>query len=63
MLGDIRKYEMNRLSDNRDNCDKWICDFDPQIRKKFYDNGDCGLEVEYKGDTYVIDSKKMTCPC
>ena len=75
MLWDIRKYVMNRLRDNSDNYDKWLCDFCPQIRKKLYANGvestlchmlwdgDNGFEVEYKGGTYVVDSKKMTCPC
>ena len=26
-------------------------------------NGDNRFEVEYKGETYVVDLKKMTCPC
>ena len=75
MLEDIRKYAMNGLRDNKDNCDKWLSDFGPRIRKKLYDNGvestlwhmlwngDNGFEVEYKGDTYAVDLKKMTCPC
>ena len=66
---------MNRLRDNSDNYDKWLCDFGSRIRKKLYANGaestlchmlwngDNGFEVEYKGDTYVVDLKKMTCPC
>ena len=26
-------------------------------------NGDSGFEVGYKGDTYVVDLEKKTCPC
>ena len=66
---------MNRLRANSDNCDKWLCDFGPRIRKKLYANGvestlchmlwngDNGFEVEYKGDTYIVNLKRMTCPC
>ena len=75
MLEDIKKYVMHRLRDNKEKYDNWICDFGLRIRKKLYDNGvesalchmlwnaDNGLKVEYKGDTYVVDLKKMTCPC
>ena len=75
MLEDIRKLVMNRLRDNKDKCDRWLCDFGPRIRKKIYDNcvestkchmlwnGNHGFEVEYKGETYRVDLKKKTCPC
>ena len=75
MLEDVRKYVMNRSKDNRGNYDKWLCDFGHRIREKQYDNsaeralchmlwnGDNGFEVEYKGDTYVVYLKKMSCPC
>ena len=66
---------MNRLRDNKARCEKWLCDFGPRIRKKLYDNcieasncqmlwnGDNGFEVSYKGDTYAVDLKNMSCPC
>ena len=66
---------MGILRDNRGHCEKWLCDFGPRIRKKLYDNciestncqmlqnGDHGFEVGYKGDTYVVDLKNITCPC
>ena len=61
MLEDIKEYVMNRLRNNRGNCDKWLCDFSHRIKKKLYDNGvkrtlchmlwngDNDFEVEYKG--------------
>ena len=75
MLEGIRKMVMNRLRENRDKCERWVNDFGPRIRKKLYDsclestncsmlwNGDNGFEVGWRGDTYVVDLRKKTCPC
>ena len=69
-LEGIRKLVMNRLRENRALCARWLSDFGPRIRKKLYENcvestkcsmlwnGDNGFEVEYYGDTYVVDLKK-----
>ena len=35
MLEDIRKYVMHRMRDNRDNCNKWICDLVLEFGKNF----------------------------
>ena len=54
---------------------KWVGELGTRIRRKLHDNikesgncemiwnGDSGFEVGYKGDTYVVDLEKKTCPC
>ena len=75
MLEDIRKLVFKRLVSNREITAKWVEELGTRIRRKLHDNikesgncemiwnGDSGFEVGYKGDTYVVDLEKKTCPC